>query len=38
MREIRVKKLRRLKVYGKGGPSVLKKFQFKSQWFDCALH
>ena len=38
MREILVKKLRKLRVYEKGGPSVFKKFQFINQLFDCALH
>ena len=33
-----MKKLRRLRVYEKGGPSVFKNFQFISQLFDCALH
>ena len=38
MREISVKKLRRLRVYEKGDPSVFKNFQFISQLFYRALY
>ena len=38
MRETRVKKLRRVSVYEKGGYSVFKKFQFISQLIHCVLH
>ena len=38
MRETQVKKLRRVRVYEKGGYSFFKKFPFISQLIHCVLH